>query len=137
MKIKTLVILMFISSTLIGQNVSSYNCFVGQMYLTSDTAPEFTSEGLKEYFLKELPEAFFKEASKLITVQIYIDKNGNPCCKAIFNSDDIDSELLKTAINQMPKWMPAKHNGKEINIQTTIQLEISKGQLSKVTGLAD
>ena len=107
------------------------------MYLISDTAPEFTSVDFKEYFLKELPKEYFNDASNLITVQILIDKNGNPCCMSIFNSDDIDAELLKTTINQMPKWMPAKHNGKEINISTTIQLEINKGQLSKVTSLVD
>jgi Leucine-rich repeat (LRR) protein len=133
MKINIIALLILISSNLIGQNLSFENCSVSPMYPTSDTQPNFISEDLKEYFKKKLPKDYFNKASKKITVQILIDKKGTPCCKSILNYKNIDTELLKEIINEMPDWIPAKNRGKEINISTIIQLQTKKGQLKKVT----
>lgn len=124
---------MLISTTLIGQNASFDDCSVSPMYPTSEVPPVFISEDLKTYLSKELPEDYFKQASRSFTVQILIDKSGTPCCRSILNFKDIDTELLKDVINRMPNWTPAKNSDKEINVSTTLFLNIKKGKLKKVT----
>ena len=131
----------FFPTMLMSQVSQSYDCFkYDKMFFKVETLPKFgkSSEDLESYF-----DSSFKKMNYLfdarILVQINLDSTGTPCCSNILKSlgGDVDFQKIRNTIYNMPKWIPAKQNGHDVNYTFGIVLFYQNNKLNVLHGNTD
>jgi hypothetical protein len=135
MKIILLIMLFFISPNLFGQvkPVNFNDCKYDMVFVSADTQPLWKdSLSITNYlhqFFEKHSVSLNKDINGKIVLGIVIYEDGHTCCQSFFDltKNQLDPVVFKDAVNNMPNWMPAKQNGKEIIFLKNQIIEIKDG----------
>ncbi len=99
------------------------------IFVTVDKKPLLngTTEGLNNYLRDEIKYPLIGvNLNALVLVRFHIDKKGKVYDVKILKGahELIDKEVLRV-FKEMPKWSPAEHEGKKVNVQHTIPIKLS------------
>lgn len=134
-----IVIVIFSNSELSAQIVQAPTDSITQdsikmpekIYDYLEIMPEFPGgkEMLFDYFTKNLiyPEAAIKNKIQgTVYVKLVIDEHGNVLMPMIARglSPECDAEVIRL-VNDMPRWVPGKQNGKPAAVRYTIPIKFS------------
>lgn len=101
-----------------------------EIHYFAQQMPEFpgSPDALRKYIIThlELPEVDKKNVTKgTIVVMLTIDKTGKVIASKVIKSlTKTSDEAALKMVNAMPNWVPAKLDGKPVNIQFTIPVKI-------------
>jgi protein TonB len=95
------------------------------IYRVVEQMPEFKGgkEELNKFIIKNLHNPIDDSANGRVYVEFIVTKNGNLEDIKILKglSDELNAEVLRL-IKSMPKWIPGKQRGKEINCYIMIPI---------------
>jgi hypothetical protein len=103
-------------------------------FVTARTTPEWKeiNMNLTTYLTKKLQNYnTFKNVNGKILLGILIFENGKTCCHSFTNmtGTDLDPEVFKKIVNEMPDWKPAKQDGKPIIFLKHLVINIKDGEI--------
>jgi hypothetical protein len=134
MRILTIIIFIFCSSTIFGQEISSKDSVTNQgVYRRVEIIPTYKSDlkGFYKDMTKELN--LEKNIFGSIWVNTWIDSNGTISVLEVEKSSvspAVDSKIVN-AINKLQGWTPGKTHDKVISTEFPIYLKIEKGKIRK------
>jgi hypothetical protein len=135
MKALLIIIIISFSGNLFGQirSITFDDCKNVKYLENADNKPIWKDKlKISQYFNKYFKRYSIhlqKETNGSVYLGIIIFKNGNTCCHTFLNLTNInlDSEVFKMAVNKMPKWKPARQNGKRITYLISQIIRIDNG----------
>jgi hypothetical protein len=138
MKILLTIFLFCVSANLFCQvkPVNFKECKYEMFFVTAETQPQWKDslsliKYFNQYFEKHLIN-LNKDVNGKIVLGIIIYEDGHTCCESFFDltKNKLNSEQFKNAVNEMPKWLPAKQHDKEIIFLKNQIIEIKEGVFS-------
>ncbi len=134
---KTLIIaLILISSALFSQvkPVNFDGCKYDMFFVTADAQPAWKADSLdlsswlNRYFSQQ-SEKIPAEANGRIILGVIIYEDGRTCCHSFIDltKNKLNPDIFPRAVFLMPKWEPAKQNGKPVIFLKNLVLEIKDG----------
>lgn len=95
------------------------DCKTDEMFVQTEVAAEWANDtiSLVDYLNKHIADKNLSQiAEGRILIGILIYPDGKPCCHTFGNLTklDLSPAIFKEAIDRMPYWLPAKHNGTEV-----------------------
>lgn len=125
-----------ISLTCLGQNlpVNFNDCKTDLFFAVVDQKPTFNNDSLtiSDYFNQYFNETkAIKNFTGKVFLGILIFEDGKSCCKSFTNmsQEDINPELFREAVNNMPLWGPAKQKNKAVTFLMQLPLNFKNGQV--------
>jgi len=138
---KILTIILFCVSASLFSQVKPVNfkeCKYDMLFVSAEVQPQWKDSlslvtYLNHYFEKHSFQ-LNKEVNGKIVLGIIIYEDGHTCCESFFNLTNIhlDPEHFKNAVNEMPKWIPAKQHDKETIFLKNQIIEIKGGIFSAI-----
>jgi hypothetical protein len=121
-----LFLITFLTATGAAAQVNDTSCAVYKrpIFYYAETGAHFTGS-LDDYFKKVLPvktesrEGAFK-------IKLVIDSVGRPDCLSIqYNTTSYTPEEIRSCIDSMPGWLPARQNGHPVTFSAMIVVTVS------------
>ena len=113
--------------------VNFKNCKTDQMFLNADIEPKWNCDtiGMIDFMNKYIMDenlSKIEEGKILVGILIYPD--GKTCCHSFgnFTKVELNPEIIKEVVNEMPNWLPVKQNGKEVTYLKNQVFTIRKGK---------
>lgn len=138
MKIVLTIILSISSFALNAQPVPvNFNdCEYEMFFAIADQPPEWNKpeQNIYDYLNERLNDyTIFRNAQGKIALGILIYENGKPCCHSFTNMTDweLEPEIFKNIVNDMPEWKPGKHQQKPIVFLYHILFTVRNGKVEK------
>jgi hypothetical protein len=134
MRILTIIIFIFCSSTIFGQEISSKDSVTNQgTYRIVEIIPTYKSDlkGFYKDMNKELN--LEKDIFGSVWVNTWIERNGTISVLEVEKSGvspAVESKIVN-AINKLQGWTPGKTQDKVISTEFPIYLKIEKGKIRK------
>ena len=138
-KISIFALLLIASFNLKGQfQPINFPCPYEKFFINVEEPPVWNSsetklvDYLNNYCKKELID--LKGANGKILVGIIIYETGTVCCNSFTNmtGTELSSVDIQKIFNEMPKWKPGKHNGKEKIVLKYLILELKAGEFKRI-----
>ena len=97
------------------------------IFYSAEKGAHFT-DSLEEYFKKALPGKAEPQNGEF-RIHITIDSIGRLDCITIkYNNTSYTPEEIRHAIDDMPKWLPAKQNGRSVTFCAMITVAVDNGK---------
>ena len=138
-KISIFALLLIASFNLKGQfQPINFTCPYEKFFINVEEPPVWNSsetklvDYLNNYCKKELID--LKGANGKILVGVIIYETGTVCCNSFTNmtGTELSSVDIQKIFNEMPKWKPGKHNGKEKIVLKYLILELKAGEFKRI-----
>ena len=138
-KISIFALLLIATFNLKGQfQPINFTCPYERFFVNIEEPPVWNSEEIKlldylnNYCKKELID--LKGANGKILVGIIIYETGTVCCNSFTNmtGTEISSYDIQKMFNEMPKWKPGKHYGKELIVLKYLIFELKAGEFKRI-----
>jgi len=134
---KILTITLLLLSSAVFSQIKPVNfdgCKYDMFFVSADAQPSWKADSLNlaswlnGYFARQ-PEKIPVDASGRIILGIIIYEDGHTCCHSFIDltKNKLDPEIFPRAVFQMPKWKPARQNGKPVIFLNNLVLEIKDG----------
>ncbi len=138
-KTSIFVLLLIASFNLKGQfQPITFTCPYEQFFMNIEEPPAWNSKEVKllDYLNNYCKKEFIdlKGANGKILVGIMIYETGTVCCNSFTNMTGtaISPNDIQKMFNEMPKWKPGKHYGKELLVLKYLILELKAGEFKRL-----
>jgi len=135
--IRLLVLALFFGNvnTLFSQTPVNFDdCEYDMFFVSAEEKPQWRidSKTLEDYFNNKIADnESIKSVEGKVILGILILKDGKTCCHSFtdLTTSNLDPKIFKEIVDEMPDWIPAKQNGKNIIFLNNLMIEIKDGKI--------